>query len=277
MCSRLAIVLCIVFLSTSAIAEQLQRTEDAVQNVELMSKADASEAAGATEGANQFVRNHAKPASRTRTKKAVIVDADSEVSDVANHQSLEADEGKTGSEYAAVAALVQRSSGQADVASSVELLDKSMEKKGHNHPPQHCEWNGFGGWSNCDKTCGGGTQKRTRSVKKKAERGGNACTGAAEESQACNANPCPIDCEWDRWDDWSDCSKTCGGGNKKRSREKKTRAQHGGMDCDGDSKEEMECSTQDCPTVPPPVTKSSAASQTCSIFVAVAMYVSLVF
>jgi hypothetical protein len=269
MVSRLAFALCISILTSLAASEQLERTGDAVRNVELVDL-------NVTEEGHQYVRNHA---SRTGAKKVLAVDASSEITDLAAQQSMETDEDEAGSEEEeTVAAMVQRSAGQsdADVAASVKLLDQAMEKKGHKHPPQHCEWNGFGGWSNCDKTCGGGTQKRTRSVKKKAERGGNACQGAAEESQACNANPCPIDCEWDRWDDWSDCSKTCGGGKKTRSREKKTRAQHGGMSCDGDSKEEMECSTQDCPTVPPPVTKSMAAGKACSVLTAVAMLISTI-
>jgi hypothetical protein len=60
-------------------------------------------------------------------------------------------------------------------------------------PPQgrnisdYCNMSEWSKWSNCSKTCGGGTQKRTRTIKEKIT--GVEC-GALSESRACNEQVC---------------------------------------------------------------------------------------
>ena len=44
--------------------------------------------------------------------------------------------------------------------------------------------------SACSKTCGGGTQNRTRGIKVEKAHGGEDCEGDAEETQSCNNQPC---------------------------------------------------------------------------------------
>ena len=51
---------------------------------------------------------------------------------------------------------------------------------------EHCEWNEFGEWSTCSKTCDGGDQTRTRTIRTEEKCGGNACTGTEIETQSCN-------------------------------------------------------------------------------------------
>lgn len=74
-------------------------------------------------------------------------------------------------------------------------------------------------WNDCDKACGGGTQTRTITCKDKQ---GNVnpdgrCPGKKEEtSRMCNAQECTSDYSW-LIGEWSDCSKTCGGGTRSRS------------------------------------------------------------
>ena len=53
----------------------------------------------------------------------------------------------------------------------------------------NCEW---GEWKvgGCTKTCGGGTQKKTR-VKTFPEKNGGTCTGQSTETQSCNTQRCP--------------------------------------------------------------------------------------
>ena len=51
-------------------------------------------------------------------------------------------------------------------------------------------------WSICNRTCGGGQQKRERNCTNPfPANGGNNCTeqglGAAEEISSCNEHPCP--------------------------------------------------------------------------------------
>ena len=55
----------------------------------------------------------------------------------------------------------------------------------------NCEWNDFEDWNGCSETCGGGTQSRTRTIKKEAENGGQDCAGEATETQDCNTDSCP--------------------------------------------------------------------------------------
>ena len=53
----------------------------------------------------------------------------------------------------------------------------------------------YGAWtsySSCSKTCGGGSQKRTRKCDSPAPaHGGKECVGIAEQSRACNTQNCP--------------------------------------------------------------------------------------
>ena len=60
--------------------------------------------------------------------------------------------------------------------------------------PSHlvdCRWGPYGTWSECTKTCGGGTRFNTRAIKQKAENGGNPCVGAATRTVSCNEHSCP--------------------------------------------------------------------------------------
>ena len=55
----------------------------------------------------------------------------------------------------------------------------------------NCKWNDFGKWSDCSQDCGGGWQRRSRTVKQKAAFGGKQCDGCAAETRACNTHACP--------------------------------------------------------------------------------------
>ena len=50
-------------------------------------------------------------------------------------------------------------------------------------------------WGQCTKTCGNGTQNRTRSCSNPApSNGGKNCSGVIQEYQACNTQNCPGKC-----------------------------------------------------------------------------------
>lgn len=50
-------------------------------------------------------------------------------------------------------------------------------------------WSGWSGWSSCSVACGGGTQARTRQCQN-VSCGGDPCSGASTETQACNTQAC---------------------------------------------------------------------------------------
>lgn len=106
-------------------------------------------------------------------------------------------------------------------------------------------WGNWSEWSSCTVTCGPGTQERTRECTP-PRHGGKDCQGPSRESRECNERPCPIDGMWKEWTIWSECSLTCGGGERIRSR-LCVPPQHGGKDCSGSSTETEACNEQPCP------------------------------
>ena len=56
-----------------------------------------------------------------------------------------------------------------------------------------------------------------------------------------------IDCKWSQWGEWPDCSHTCGGGLRSRSRRVLVQAANGGQICEGGEIDLEDCNTQDCP------------------------------
>ena len=54
-----------------------------------------------------------------------------------------------------------------------------------------CEWSRFSDWSECSVSCGGGIQRRRRTVLVEAERGGRRCIGRTEETRICKTDICP--------------------------------------------------------------------------------------
>ncbi|XP_041347701.1 coadhesin-like isoform X2 [Gigantopelta aegis] len=115
-------------------------------------------------------------------------------------------------------------------------------------------------WTTCSVSCAGGTQSRSRSrtcTNPPPAYGGADCQGSDTEvdSKSCNPQPCPIDGGWTdytRWDDWSTCSVSCGGGSQARSRYRtctNPAPAFGGAECEGETEdsEERECNTQHCP------------------------------
>ena len=94
--------------------------------------------------------------------------------------------------------------------------------------PLHCEYT-WGEWSECDYTCGGGTEYRDPVVSQQPQYGGDACP--TKESRACRENPCPVDCVVGAWYDWSECSEECGQGLHYRRRSVSTHPGYGGKEC----------------------------------------------
>ena len=54
----------------------------------------------------------------------------------------------------------------------------------------NCKWSNWGSYSSCSKTCGGGTQSRSRS-KTIIEANGGSCPGSSTMTKDCNTQNCP--------------------------------------------------------------------------------------
>ncbi|CAD7936457.1 unnamed protein product [Amoebophrya sp. A120] len=115
--------------------------------------------------------------------------------------------------------------------------------------PIDCEVSAWEPWSSCSATCNGGQRFRRRVIEQHAAAGGKSCDYDLEEVEACGTEPCktPVDCVWGNWEGWSDCSASCGGGQKSRDRHVSVSPRNGGKLCEAKSKEEVApCNTHEC-------------------------------
>ena len=115
----------------------------------------------------------------------------------------------------------------------------------------YSEWSDF---SPCSVSCGNGTMKRTRncSLPLPTNRDQHNCSfiGPSEEVKSCFLRECPLDENYSQWSVFNNCSKTCGGGIKKRSRTcSNPESGLGGRNCSslGLTIEVKNCNTQPCP------------------------------
>ncbi|XP_021353607.1 uncharacterized protein LOC110450424 isoform X1 [Mizuhopecten yessoensis] len=128
--------------------------------------------------------------------------------------------------------------------------------------PVDGNWASWEGWSACSMTCleagfvAKGVQTRSRlCVNPKPEHGGKHCPGEDEDIKECFATkPCSVDGNWSRWGEWSQCSITCSKPGELTGIAFRHRycsnpsPQYGGKPCNGQSKEEKECTpSKFCP------------------------------
>lgn len=97
----------------------------------------------------------------------------------------------------------------------------------------------------CTKSCGTGTLMKYQNITKEATYGGN-CTLPPPVTEDCNTQPCPIDCSWSDWTGFSECTTSCGNGQRDRTRNITIPAQFGGT-CPGRDIETEACNTFPCP------------------------------
>jgi hypothetical protein len=105
------------------------------------------------------------------------------------------------------------------------------------HCGRDCVVTDWSPWGECDKVCGGGRRKRTRSVFKPAIKGvlaGRDCPPLVDTNKTCNTQKCGKDCIVGEWTPWTKCSVPCGGGFKARYRtvlQPAVRGSHAGKPC----------------------------------------------
>uniref|UniRef100_A0A7M5TX24 Hemicentin-1 n=1 Tax=Clytia hemisphaerica TaxID=252671 RepID=A0A7M5TX24_9CNID len=115
--------------------------------------------------------------------------------------------------------------------------------------PVNGNWGKWGGFSSCNKRCGGGVQTRYRSCNNPTPaHGGKSCPGSHAHSQSCNTQKCPVNGNWGKWGGFSSCNKRCGGGLQTRYRScNNPSPAHGGKSCPGSHAHSQYCNTQKCP------------------------------
>uniref|UniRef100_A0A8C9DLV3 Hemicentin-1 n=1 Tax=Prolemur simus TaxID=1328070 RepID=A0A8C9DLV3_PROSS len=118
--------------------------------------------------------------------------------------------------------------------------------------PTHGHWSPWGGWGTCSRTCDGGQMRRYRTCDNpRPSAGGRACGGPDSQIQRCNTDMCPVDGSWGNWHSWSQCSASCGRGEKTRKRLCDNPAPaKGGRPCPGDATQVSRCNIQTCPGGP---------------------------
>ncbi|XP_052679403.1 coadhesin-like isoform X3 [Crassostrea angulata] len=117
------------------------------------------------------------------------------------------------------------------------------------NPPVHGGWSSWSGYGSCSKSCGSGSQSRSRSCNNPSPAyGGNSCSGSSTSSQSCNTHNCPIHGGWSSWSGYGSCSKSCGSGSQSRSRScNNPSPAYGGNSCSGSSTSTQSCNTHNCP------------------------------
>ncbi|XP_048580608.1 uncharacterized protein LOC5507741 isoform X2 [Nematostella vectensis] len=118
--------------------------------------------------------------------------------------------------------------------------------------PVDGRWSDWSAWSRCPQACGisgGANIQRTRQCNNPpAMNGGEPCKGDAVEVVKSCFNPCPVTGGYTLWSSWTSCTKTCGTGMQKRSRDcTNPRPIHGGQNCTGDYVQTKSCKLKVCP------------------------------
>ncbi|XP_066023915.1 uncharacterized protein [Pocillopora verrucosa] len=138
-----------------------------------------------------------------------------------------------------------------------EEIRKFDTKQRKQDIPVHGGWSQWSRlWSRCSKTCGRGTQTRSRScTNPPPANNGQDCIGSSQRSRDCSTS-CPVHGGYSLWSSWTVCSQSCDGGVQTRSRTcTKPKPAHGGLLCSqqrlGPATQLRNCNTRiRCPDIP---------------------------
>ncbi|KAM9774698.1 SCO-spondin [Syngnathus typhle] len=114
------------------------------------------------------------------------------------------------------------------------------------------QWSPWTPWGHCSVSCGAGLQSRYRfcsSPQRSAD--GPSCPGPNREDKVCVTTPCDRDGGWGPWSNWTQCTKSCGGGVQSRRRDCDSPSPEGeGNYCEGLGTQVKACNTAHCPVAP---------------------------
>ena len=95
---------------------------------------------------------------------------------------------------------------------------------------RNCTPGSWSSWTSCTRSCGKGTQYRTRGIAVPQLCGGT-CNVALKETRYCNTQCCPVNCAW-FWGSWGPC-QGCGKSTQTRTMHILQRPSCGGTQCPG--------------------------------------------
>ena len=111
--------------------------------------------------------------------------------------------------------------------------------------PVDCILSPFSSWSACSAHCGGGYEKRSRTVLVEPSASGVPCGALSESRFGCNPEPCPVNCEVSSWKKVSECTLQCHSTGIKRTqrfaRDILVEPQNDGQACPKEMQREEEC------------------------------------
>lgn len=114
------------------------------------------------------------------------------------------------------------------------------------HPcPVDCVVGEYSTWSTCSTSCGEGFRRRHRFANIPAANGGKPCPTLVQITR-CDVKICPIDCQVTAWSAWSQCTKSCSGGQQLRTRSIIHRPTFDGKEC-GLLAATQSCNAFNCP------------------------------
>ncbi|XP_068790174.1 SCO-spondin-like [Struthio camelus] len=72
-------------------------------------------------------------------------------------------------------------------------------------------WSPWAPWGACSRSCGTGSQARSRRCTRRAPGVLHHCHGEATQARQCFSVACPVDGAWSEWATWSNCTADCRG------------------------------------------------------------------
>jgi len=136
--------------------------------------------------------------------------------------------------------------------------DTSPGSSGASTPTaQDCVLGSWSDSSQCSVECGGGTKTQTKDILIRDAHGGAVCPPLSNLTQkvGCNQQPCPVNCSWGSWVDFTSCTVPCGGGNKTQIKPITVLDANGGVPCPllSSRTQIVSCNTQPCSVLNEPV------------------------
>ncbi|XP_062512619.1 hemicentin-1-like isoform X1 [Corticium candelabrum] len=116
--------------------------------------------------------------------------------------------------------------------------------------PVDGKWSTWSQWTpfcSPDKCQGSNQQRRRKCDSPPPANAGRTCPGHDTDTRPCGGLLCPVNGGWGEWNSYTQCTKTCGGGQRTRYRRcDNPRPLNNGLYCVGSDVETSNCNTQCC-------------------------------